>query len=74
LPSYTNFNARAGWAFTIAGLDSYFNVNVYNLFNVNALVEAEDRTVDNDGVYSHVFYRGYWTWGRNFNFALTVNF
>jgi len=78
LPSYTNFNARFGWAFTIAGLDSYFAMNVYNLFNVISVTEAEDRTVKTNvnGVdqYSHTFNKGFWTWGRNFNFALTVNF
>jgi hypothetical protein len=67
-------NARAAWRFQFAGLDSQFQVNCYNLFNTTALVEAEDRAVEDNGVYTHTFRKGFWAWGRNFNFALKVNF
>lgn len=79
LPNYNLMNARLGWAFRLGGLDSYFQVNCYNVFNSVSLSEAEDKTVtttNSDGTkdYSHTFRWGYWNWGRNFNFALTVNF
>lgn len=80
LPSYGSTDFRFGWRFQIAGLDSYFNMNVYNLFDVEALVEAEDKTVElEDGSgnvigYDHTFKKGFWNWGRNFNFSLKVNF
>jgi len=74
IPSYGVVNARMGWKFTFAGLDSQFLVNCYNVFNTVALAEAEDRAVQNNGVYSHTFRKGFWIWGRNFNFALKVNF
>lgn len=78
MPNYSLMNARVGWAFRLGGLDSYFQVNVYNLFNSVSLAEAEDKTVTStvNGVtsYDHTFRWGYWNWGRNFNFALTVNF
>ena len=73
-PAYGVVNARMTWRFTFAGLDSQFQVNCYNVFNTVALAEAEDRAVENNGVYSHTFRKGFWIWGRNFNFALKVNF
>lgn len=74
LPSYGTLNLRAGWAFNIGGLDSFLNINCYNATNTVAIVEAEDRSVNDNGVYTHEFSKGFWVWGRNFNFALTVNF
>ena len=55
-------------------------MNIYNLFNVEALVEAEDKQVKIENAagdvigYEHTFKKGFWNWGRNFNFALKVNF
>ncbi len=80
LPNYGSTDFRFGWRFQIAGLDSYFNMNIYNLFDVEALVEAEDKQVkikDDAGDvvgYEHTFNKGFWNWGRNFNFSLKVNF
>jgi len=75
LPSYSVMNFRAGWAFKLAGLDSYFNINCYNVFNSEYLVEAEDKTIENaDGSFDHTFKKGFWGWGRNFNFSLKLNF
>ncbi|MEN8224658.1 MAG: TonB-dependent receptor [Bacteroidota bacterium] len=79
LPSYGVLNARLGWAFQFAGLDSYLNINCYNALNTVAIVEAEDRANEIEGengdiTYEHTFKKGFWGWGRNFNFALKVNF
>jgi hypothetical protein len=75
LPAYNIVNARIGWNFTFAGLDSEFQVNVYNLFNTESLMEAEDRAVErDDGTIYHTFRKGFWVWGRNWNFALRVRF
>ncbi len=75
LPNYGSTDVRFGWRFKLAGLDSKFNINVYNVFNVEALVEAEDKRITNAaGDYEHTFKKGFWNWGRNFNFALKVNF
>ncbi len=71
LPAYNILDLRFGWRFKFAGLDSYFNVNMYNVGNTIELVEAED-TTDDDG--NHVFKKGFWSWGRNFNFSLKINF
>jgi len=80
LPNYGSTDVRFGWKFKLAGLDSKFNMNIYNVFNVEALVEAEDKQVkltDAAGTvtgYEHTFKKGFWNWGRNFNFSLKVNF
>jgi hypothetical protein len=72
LPNYGMVDARLGWSFKIAGLDSYFNWNVYNLMNNVVLVEAEDRY--NSGREEFAFKKGFWSWGRNMNFSLKVRF
>lgn len=70
LPDYGMVNVRLGWKFKLAGLDSYFNWNVYNLMNNITLVEADDQFNGS----ANVFKQGYWSWGRNMNFSLKINF
>ncbi len=72
LPNYGNLNMRLGWAFKIGGLDSYFNWNVYNVTNNITLVEAQDKY--DKTTQTHVFQKGFWSWGRNMNFSLKVSF
>lgn len=80
LPNYGSTDIRFGWKFKLAGLDSKFNMNIYNVFDVEALVEAEDKQVEIENAagdvigYEHTFKKGFWNWGRNFNFSLKVNF
>jgi len=75
IPSYSVFNARATWSFKFAGLDSQVQLNCYNLFDTEAVVEAEDKpATDANGNTYHTFKKGFWGWGRNFNFAIKVNF
>ncbi len=80
IPGYNVVNARIGWRFQIAGLDSDFLINCYNVFNTVAIVEGEDRAndvVNDDGDvtgYTHTFRKGWWAWGRNWNFALKIRF
>jgi hypothetical protein len=75
LPGYNIVNARFGWNFHFAGLDSEFQLNVFKLFNTVALAEAEDTAEERpDGSIYHTFDKGFWIWGRNFNFALRVRF
>jgi iron complex outermembrane receptor protein len=72
LPNYGKLNMRLGWAFKLAGLDSYFNWNVYNVTNNLTVVEAEDKYDAATG--THVFKKGFWGWGRNMNFSLKIKF
>jgi len=72
LPDYGMLDMRLGWRFKLAGLDSYFNWNVYNVTDNVALVEAEDQYDAASGEY--VFKKGFWSWGRNMNFSLKVRF
>ena len=72
LPNYGILNMRLGWSFKIAGMDSYFNWNVYNVTNNVKLVGAEDQYNKSTGTY--IFKKGFWHWGRNMNFSLKVKF
>lgn len=72
LPDYGMVNVRLGWRFKLAGMDSYFNWNVFNLMNNVTLVEARDTY--SSKYNAHVFSQGYWSWGRTMNFSLKVNF
>jgi len=72
LPNYGMLNMRLGWAFKIAGLNSYFNWNVYNVTNNIKLIEAQDKYDYATG--THVFRKGFWSWGRNMNFSLKISF
>ncbi len=72
LPNYGMLDMRLGWRFKLAGLDSYFNWNVYNVTDNISLVEAEDKFDKASGEY--VFKKGFWSWGRNMNFSLKVRF
>ena len=66
LPSYGILDGRASYKFMIGGLKSKFYINGYNLLNTHSPVEGWG--FDKDG------FRGFWTWDRNFNFGLKVNF
>ncbi|RLD90799.1 MAG: TonB-dependent receptor [Bacteroidetes bacterium] len=72
LPNYGMLDMRLGWKFKLAGLDSYFNWNIYNVTDNVALVEAEDKYNSDRGEYA--FKKGFWSWGRNMNFSLKVRF
>jgi hypothetical protein len=72
LPNYCNLDMRLGWRFKLAGLDTYFNWNVYNVTNNVTLVEAEDHF--DAAANAFVFKKGFWSWGRNMNFSLKVRF
>jgi len=72
LPNYGMLDMRLGWGFKIAGMDSYFNWNVYNVTNNITLIEAQDKYSSTTN--SHVFRKGFWSWGRNMNFSLKVRF
>jgi iron complex outermembrane receptor protein len=72
LPNYGLVDVRLGWKFKMAGMDSYFNWNIYNLMDNVTLVEAVDKY--DSATNSHVFKKGFWSWGRNMNFSLKVRF
>ena len=77
LPSFGIINALAKYNFTIAGLRSSFNINIYNVANKKYATEGWDNaTRDADGEYNHSQenFMGFWGYERNFNFALKINF
>lgn len=80
VPGFATVNARIGWAFKIGKLDSYLQANCYNLFDNSYIIEAEDKTteIENEAGdvtgYNHSFGKGFWGFGRNFNFSFRINF
>ncbi|WP_025862537.1 TonB-dependent receptor [Prolixibacter bellariivorans] len=73
IPNYNTLDARVGYAFKIGTLDSYLNMNCYNVFNTSYIADAWD---GGSGVGKHTRDNmvGFWGFGRNFNFSLRVNF
>ena len=68
LPAYGMLDLRMGWAFKFAGMDSYFQMAAYNVTDEIVVVEGEDNT-DHTNIS-----KGFWSWGRTFDFSLKVNF
>jgi len=73
IPNFNTLDARIGYAFKIGTLDSYLNMNCYNVFNTSYIADAWD---EGSGVGNHTRDNmvGFWGFGRNFNFSLRVNF
>jgi len=68
LPGYGMLDVRLGWGFKFAGLDSYFQMASYNVTNEIVIIEGEDNNNHDD------ISKGFWSWGRTFDFSLKVNF
>ena len=67
LPAYGVFNANASYRFMLAkDLDAKVYIQGYNLANVSTPVEGWGDDKDS--------FKGFWSWGRNFNFGVKVNF
>ncbi len=77
LPSFGLLNAMFKYKFKLAGLNSYFQINAFNLTNELYASEGWDNaTKDASGNYTHGKdnFMGFWGFGRNFNFSLKVMF
>ncbi|MEJ2594945.1 MAG: TonB-dependent receptor [bacterium] len=69
IPSYTNINLFLGIPFPFFNNAGLFQVNVYNLTGANYIEWGEDGTThDLDS------FRGFWTFGRNLEFLIRLNF
>jgi hypothetical protein len=77
MPSFGLLNAMFKYKFQLAGLDSYFQVNAFNLTNTLYAAEGWDNvTKDSNGEYHHSQenFMGFWGFQRNFNFSLKIMF
>jgi outer membrane receptor protein involved in Fe transport len=63
-------DARIGYKFKIGKYETYAQYQVYNLFNENYWVEANDA----GGTAVGTLGSGFKGWGRNSNFSLKINF
>ncbi len=69
LPSYSSLDLHLGYPFNIGKLIAYGNISCYNLLNSTYIIRGEDGTGHNLNDF-----RGFWGFGRNFNFSLKINF
>jgi len=77
LPSFGLLNAMFKYKFKFAGLNSYFQINAYNLTNEEyAATGWDNATKDSNGQYLHgqENFMGFWGFQRNFNFSLKIMF
>jgi hypothetical protein len=77
MPSFGLLNAMFKYKFKLAGLNSYFQINAFNLTNELYAAEGWDNvTKDANGQYLHGKdnFMGFWGFQRNFNFSLKVMF
>jgi hypothetical protein len=69
IPSFNTINCYASIPFEIFKTTASFQVNVYNLLNT---VHIE---IGEDGVNHDLdTFRGFWSFGRTFDFVLRLNF
>ncbi len=69
IPDYGVFNAYLSVPFTIEKLYGRIQVNAYNILNSKHIVIGED-----GADHSLESFRGFWAFGRNLTFSLTINF
>ena len=77
LPSFGILNAMFKYKFHLGNLDSYFQINAFNLTNNLYAMEGWDNaTKDSNGQYTHgqENFMGFWGFRRNFNFTLKIMF
>ena len=70
MPAYSIGNARLGYKFKIGNLDSYAAAHVYNLFNKEYWIEANDA----GGAVAGTLGTGFKGWGRTSDISLKINF
>jgi len=69
IPAYNNLNIYVGIPFKFFKQSGLLQVNGYNLFNNNYIEWGEDG--ENHDLNS---FRGFWSFGRSFDFMLKLNF
>ena len=77
LPGFGMTNAYVKFDFPVGKTKGSFTINANNIFDVHYAQEGWDNAIaDADGnrTHSQENFLGFWGWGRNFNFALKLNF
>jgi hypothetical protein len=69
LPAYQLLNAHIGFPFSIGTIDLYASGSVFNLLDEEYIVRAEDGPG-----HDLESMRGFWGFGRNFNFGIKLFF
>jgi hypothetical protein len=81
LPAFGILNAMFKYKFKFAGLNSYFQINAFNVLDELYATEGWDNAhgvKDSSGnktyTHSQENFMGFWGFGRNFNFSLKIMF
>ncbi len=69
IPSYGSLNIYIGIPFTIFKSDGLLQINGYNLLNNTHIINGEDGIQHNLDTF-----KGFWSFGRNFEFSIKLNF
>ena len=69
IPDYATMDISLSYFFKISDLECSTAINCYNIFDKDYISEGFDGSSHNIDTF-----RGYWGFGRNFNFSLRVNF
>lgn len=69
LPSYHLLDVHAGYGFLLAGIESYLQVSCYNVLDQRSIIRGEDGAGHNMEDF-----RGFWGFGRSFNFSFRMRF
>jgi len=69
IPSYNTLDIHLGMPFNVGTLDLYGNISCLNILNSNHIIRGEDGLNHNLEDF-----RGFWGFGRTFNFSLKLIF
>jgi outer membrane receptor for ferrienterochelin and colicin len=69
LPSYHLLDLFAGYGFKIAGMETYVQASCYNVLDHKHIMRGED-----GAGHDLESFRGFWGFGRTFNFSVKVSF
>lgn len=69
IPSWHSLDLHLGFPFTIGSIDLYGNISCFNVLDHEYIIRGEDGPRHNLQDF-----RGFWGFGRNFNFSLKMSF
>lgn len=69
IPSYHLLDLFAGYGFGVAGMEAYIQASCYNVLNSEHIIRGED-----GAGHSSEDFRGFWGFGRTFNFSFKISF
>jgi hypothetical protein len=69
MPSWHSLDLHLGIPFSIGSINLYGNISCFNVLNEKYIIRGEDGPG-----HDLESFRGFWGFGRNFNFSLRMSF